>query len=60
MEIEKHFVDSPQSKHQWTIHGAELDPNAKLPIKGTEELIELYNLIIHELGEEGILNVGSH
>jgi len=58
MEIEKHFEGSDHP--MWTIHGAKLNPNYKLPIKDTEELIELYNLILHELGEAGILNVESH
>lgn len=60
MEIEKHNMGRPPSEHMWTIHGAELNPNIKLLIKGTEELIELYNLIIHELEEEGIIRIRSN
>ncbi|MDD5454032.1 MAG: hypothetical protein PHW62_00830 [Candidatus Ratteibacteria bacterium] len=56
MRIKKHFVGD----HMWTIQDAELDPNAKLPIKDVYELIELYNKIMKELADEGILNIGSH
>jgi len=58
MEIEKQLDGSDHP--MWTIHGAELNPNIKLPIKDTDELIELYNMVMCELGEAGILNVGSH
>jgi len=56
MEIEKHFV----AESMWTIHGVELNPNIKLPIKNVEELIELHNLIIKELADEGVLNIRSN